>query len=566
MRLRFALWLLSACLLAHQALAREPQRARYGMVVAMEGQAAAVGADVLRRGGNAVDAAVAVGFALAVTQPNAGNIGGGGYMLLRMADGRSSFIDFRERAPAAAARDMYLDATGEATRGSIEGWRAVGVPGTVRGLAMALGQYGTWAWGDTLQPAISLAQQGYVVSPAQAKHLQSAKNLATNTESRRVFQRDGRFFAAGERLQQPNLAATLSRLVAHGPDEFYTGATGRQLARAMRENGGLISEADLRDYRAIERPPLQGSYKGYTLLTAPPSSSGGVVILQTLGMLEGTAFAAGGQGSASVIHWLAEAMRRSYADRNAYLGDPDFVTPPVAGLLDRSYLAQRRAGIDPKQATPSATLKAGTPEGVEREQTTHYTVVDAAGNAVAVTYTLNGYFGNGITVPGLGFLLNNEMDDFAARRDTPNMFGLVQGEANAIAPGKRPLSSMSPTIVLKEGKLYMTLGAPGGSRIPSAVLQTFVNVVDFGLNLQDAVDSPRMHHQWLPDRLYLERGISPDTAELLKNRGHAISQSPGVVLAAVSAIRLHDGWIEGAPDGRSADSRAIGLDEPPAAR
>ncbi|MFN7915059.1 MAG: gamma-glutamyltransferase [Vicinamibacterales bacterium] len=537
---------------------RQPVRARKGMVVAMESIATDVGVSVLQKGGNAVDAAVAVGFALAVTHPFAGNIGGGGYMLIRLADGRTTFIDFRERAPEKSTRDMYLDAQGNPTKDSIEGWRSSGVPGSVRGFEMANTKYGTRAWADNLAPAIELASKGYPVSYALSEGLKGSRSLASDPESKRIFQRDGKFYDVGETLVQPELGRTLQRIATNGPNEFYEGETAKRFADEMAKHGGLISLTDLKNYKAIERTPLKGTYRNYTVITAPPSSSGGIALLEMLGILEGTGYEKGGPGSASSIHYIAESMRRAYADRNEYIGDPDFVKVPIAGLLDKAYLAKLRGTIDPVKATPSAQVKPGQPAGVEKMETTHYSVVDAQGNAVAVTYTLNGGYGNGITVPGLGFLLNNEMDDFSAKPGTPNMFGLVQGERNAIAPGKRPLSSMTPTILEKDGKLFMTVGAPGGSRISTAVLQVILNVVDFGMNVQDAIDAPRVHHQWMPDRLSLERAISPDTVDLLKSRGYEVDYNAGVVLAQTAAIVSDGGWLQGGSDGRSAAGKAAG--------
>ena len=536
---------------------RQPAHARHGMVVAMESIGADAGVSVLQKGGNAVDAAVALGFALAVTHPFAGNIGGGGYMLIRLADGRATFIDFRERAPEKASRNMYLDAAGNLTRDSVEGWRSSGVPGTVRGFEMALAKYGKRSWAETLASAIELAK-GFPVSYPISESLKGSRSLAAAPESKRIFQKSGAFFQPGETLAQPELAQTLERLAKNGPNEFYEGETATRFAAEMAKHGGLITAADLKGYKAIERTPLTGKYKGYTVITAPPSSSGGIAVLEMMGILEGTGYEKAGAGSASAIHWGAEAMRRAYADRNTYLGDPAFVKVPISGLLDPAYHARLRASIDPERATPSDQVRPGRPVGSEPMETTHFTVVDAEGNAVACTFTLNGGYGNGITVPGLGFLLNNEMDDFSAKPGTPNMFGLVQGEANAIAPGKRPLSSMSPTIVVKDGKLFMTAGAPGGSRIPTAVLQVILNVIDFGMNVQDAVDAPRFHHQWLPDTLSLERGISPDTVAILKSRGYDVDYAPGVVLAQVAAIVSDGGWLQGASDGRSAAGKAVG--------
>jgi gamma-glutamyltranspeptidase / glutathione hydrolase len=554
---------LCLCLIVAAAAApldavRQPLRAKHGMVVAMESIAADVGVSVLQKGGNAVDAAVAVGFALAVTHPFAGNLGGGGYMLIRMADGTSTFIDFRERAPGKATRDMYLDATGEMTKASTEGWRSSGVPGTVRGFEIAVSKYGKKSWAENMAPAVELAAKGFPVSYSLAEGLKGSRSLARSPASRRIFQRDGKFYEVGEPLIQPELAQTLERIAKNGANEFYQGETATRLAAEMAKNGGIMSLADLKDYKAIERTPLTGRYKNYTIITSPPSSSGGIALLEMLGILDGTGYEKAGSGSAAAIHYEAEAMRRAYADRNEYVGDPDFIKVPIAGLLDPAYLARLRATIDPERATPSDHVKPGKPVGSESMETTHYSVVDGQGNAVAVTYTLNGGYGNGITVPGLGFLLNNEMDDFASKPGSPNMFGLVQGEANAIAPGKRPLSSMTPTIVLKDGRLFMTAGAPGGSRISTAVAQVILNVIDFGMNVQDAVDAPRVHHQWQPDKLSLEHGVSPDTVALLKARGYDVDYAPGVVLAQVAAIVSDGGWLQGASDGRSAAGKAAG--------
>lgn len=546
----------AALLILVPAAARQPVRARKAMVVAQEPIAAEAGLAVLRTGGNAVDAAVAVGFALAVTHPFAGNIGGGGFMLIRFANGNSTFIDFRERAPEKSSRDMYLGPDGKPTRDSIEGWRASGVPGTVRGLELAHQKYGRMKWASLVSPAVRLARDGFEVSWALAQSLRNARNLAKDPESRRIFQRDGRFYEMGDTIRQPELAATLARIAREGSRDFYLGETARRMVAAMEKNGGLFTARDLAGYTAVERTPLAGSYRNYGIITAPPPSSGGIGILQMLGMLEGSGYEKSGFGSAAAIHFMAEAMRRYYADRSEFLGDPDFYKVPVARLLDRDYIARRRATIDAERATPSDAIKpgAGMPES---EDTTHYAVVDEVGNAVAVTYTLNGGYGSGVTVPGLGMLLNNEMDDFAAKPGEPNMFGLVQGEANAIQPGKRPLSSMTPTILTKDGKLFMVVGAPGGSRIITAVMQVICNVVDFGMNAQDAVDAPRFHHQWKPDRLYLERGISPDTVALLKKMGHDVDYSPGVVVARTEAIVLADGLVHGGSDGRG-DGKAAG--------
>ena len=555
MRLRSVFALL---LLAVPLAAREPVRARHGMVVAQEPIAAAVGVDVLQKGGNAVDAAVAIGFALAVTHPFAGNLGGGGFMLVRLADGRATFFDFRERAPGNATHDMYLDSAGKVTRDSVEGWRASGVPGTVRGLQLAHSKFGRAMWADDVAPAIELASRGFEVSYSLAESLRNSRNLSRHPESKRIFQNGGAFYQAGDKLVQPELAGTLRRIAASGGADFYEGETARILAAGMARNGGSITLADLKNYAAVERTPLTGKYRGaYEIVTAPPPSSGGVGVVQMLGILEGTGYEKTGAGSAATYHYLAEAMRRFYADRSEYMGDPDFVKVPLAGMLAPAYIAGLRASIDPQRATPSSQVRPGHPGGAESLETTHYNVVDAAGNAVAVTYTLNGGYGSGVTAPGLGFLLNNEMDDFAAKPGEPNMFGLVQGERNAIQPGKRPLSSMTPTIVLRGGKLFLVVGAPGGAFIPSAVTQTILNVIDFQMNAQDAVDAPRIHHQWLPDKLYCEKGVSPDTVALLRARGYDVDFSPGVVLARVEAIRADGGWLEGGTDGRGA-GKAVG--------
>ncbi len=542
--------LLSVALLSAGLSAHEPVRARHGMVVADEPLATDVGVAVLQNGGNAVDAAVAVGFALAVTHPFAGNLGGGGFMLVRFADGRSTFIDFRERAPQKASRDMYLDAQGNPTRESIDGWRSVGVPGSVRGFELAQSKYGNKKWAELIGPAIALASKGFALSYKTSEGLRGARNLADDAESKRIFQRGGAFYEAGDVLQQPELAATLQRIAVGGAREFYEGETGRRLAGEMARHGGLVTLSDLQQYRAVERTPLTGKYRGLDIVTAPLPSSGGVGILQMLGMLEGSGYQKSGAGSAASIHYTAEVMRRYFADRSQYLGDSDFVKVPLKGLLDPAYLRERRDSIDRDRATSSDQVNAGKPAGREGTETTHYSIIDAAGNAVAVTYTLNNGYGSGITVPGLGFLLNDEMDDFTAKPNSPNLYGLVQGEANAIQPGKRPLSAMTPTIVVRDGKPFLVLGAPGGPRIVTAVLQVLLNVIDFRMNVQDAVDAPRFHHQWKPDKLYLEPGISPDTVAILQDMGHQVDYSPGVVLARVNAILSEGGWLQGAADSR----------------
>lgn len=546
MRRFFALLLVAA---AVPAWAAQPVRARRGMVVTRERHATEAGVKVLQAGGNAVDAAVAVGFALAVTHPSAGNLGGGGFMLIRLADGRTSFIDFRERAPGAASRNMYIGPDGKATQDSVVGYRASGVPGTVRGLEYASKKYGKLPWSDLVRPAVELASKGFPLSYLQAQSLRNTRGLAQFPESRRVFQRNGRYFEAGESFVQPDLGRTLDRIARLGAAEFYEGETAQLLARDMKEHGGLITLDDLKAYRAIERKPLEGSYRGYQIVTAPPPSSGGVGVLEMLGILEGTDYQKGGAGSASTVHYIAEAMRRYFADRSEHLGDPDFVKVPITQMLDPKYLAKLRASIDPERATPSADVHAAKFAGHESNETTHYTVADEQGNLALVTYTLNGGYGSKVTATGLGFLLNNEMDDFAPKPGEANMYGLVQGEANAIAPRKTPLSSMTPTIVLKDGKPVLALGSPGGPTIINTVLEVILNFVDFKMNVQDAVNWPRFHHQWLPDELRMEAGYSPDTVALLEKRGYTVKREGSQ--GECAAVAFRDGWMEGAPDPRT---------------
>ncbi len=538
-----------ALLLPVSLLAHQPEHARHAMVVTQEPLAADVGVRVLRAGGNAIDAAVAIAFALAVTYPYAGNIGGGGFLLARFADGRTTFIDFREKAPLKATRDMYLDSKGNVTEDTLVGWRAAGVPGTVRGLELAHKKYGRKPWAELLNPAIELATEGYSVSYSMDSSLGShASLLARFPDSKRIFL-NAHF---GEKLVQPELAATLKRIRDRGASDFYDGETGQKLAAAMAAHGGLITLADLEKYHAEESQPLNGRYHGYEIVTAPPPSAGGVGLLQMLGMLEGSGYEKTGAGSAASIHYVAEVMRRFYADRSEYFGDPDFYKVPISKLLDPKYIASRRAGIDPLHATPSSQIRPGYLGIREGTETTHFNVVDSEGNAVAVTYTLNNGYGSGVTVPGLGFLLNDEMDDFAAKPGTENLFHLIQGEANAIQPGRRPVSSMTPTIVLRDNKLFLMLGAPGGSRIINGVLQVLLNVVDFHMNVQDAVDWPRFHHQWMPDVLYVEKGVSPDTVSILRGMGHKVSplEASSPVVARVEAILSEGGWLEGAADSR----------------
>lgn len=537
------------------APAKEPVRAQHGMVVAEEPLATDVGLEVLKNGGNAVDAAVAVGFALAVTHAPAGNIGGGGFMLIRMANGKTTFLDFRECAPLKASRDMYLDEKGNPTKDSILGWRSPGVPGSVAGFAAAHKKFGTQKWQQLLAPAVSLAAQGFVVSPALAHSLAENTTLATDPESKRIFLRDGNPYKAGETFKQPELAETLQRIAQFGPKGFYEGPTAKEFAAQMKAHGGLITEADLKAYKVMERVPLEGDYKSFHIITSPPPSAGGVGLLQMLAMLNGTGYDSDGPDSVKAVHYEAEAMRRFYADRSEYLGDPAFYNVPVKALLDKAYVDWRRKTIDPAHATPSDMIAPGLPKvqvahvsQFENSETTHFNVLDSQGNSVVVTYTLNDWFGNGITVPKLGFLLNDEMDDFAAKPGVPNMFGVIGGEANAIEPGKRPLSSMTPTIITRGGKLFMLVGAPGGSRITTGVMQVILDVLDFHMNPQDAVDLPRFHEQWKPDVLYLQNGFPPQAAEELRSMGYDIKPIGGV--ARVEAIVVNNGVLEGGTESR----------------
>ena len=547
-----------ACLaLAGLISAEEPVSSKHGMVVAQEPFAADVGLSILKSGGNAVDAAVAVGFALAVTHPAAGNIGGGGFMLIRMANGKTTFLDFREAAPAKATRDMYLGPDGNPTRESIVGWRASGVPGSVSGFAYAHKKYGSMPWNQLLAPAVKLAADGFPLSKAeQSSYDRAAKYLSGDPESVRIFLNGNHPFSAGDLVKQPDLAATLERIEKQGEKGFYEGQTAKLLAEAMAAHGGLITTADLKDYHTHERTPLEGDYKDFHIITAPPPSAGGVGILQMLGILDGTHFDSDGADSAKAVHYEAEAMRRFYADRSEYLGDPDFYNVPIHALLDPKYLAWRRGTIKPDQETPSDSIAPGLQRaaearvwfGHESDETTHFNVVDDKGNAVAVTYTLNNSFGNGITAPGLGFLLNDEMDDFAAKPGSPNMFGVLGGDANAIQAGKRPLSSMTPTIITHGGKLFMVVGAPGGSRITTGVFQVILDVLDFHMNPQAAVDLPRFHEQWQPDVLYLQNGFSDLATAELQHMGYSIKPIAGV--AQVEAIVVDHGTLEGGTETR----------------
>ncbi len=493
---------------------------------------------MLRSGGNAVDAAVATGFALAVVHPQAGNLGGGGFLLLRNADGKIHFIDFREKAPAAATENMYLDAQGNvipesSQDSSVVGYRAIGVPGTVAGLVYAQKQYGKLSIEKVIAPAIKLARDGFLLAYEDTQDLKRDKNLAQFPDSKRIFLRDGNYYQPGELFRQPELARTLERL-ARNPDDFYHGAMARELAAAIHKGGGLVTAEDLAAYEVKEREPIRGTYRGYDIISAPPPSSGGVALIEILNILEGFDLAKLGNRSAAAIHLEAEAFRRAFYDRTDFLGDPDFAKVPVAQLIDKKYAAAWRDSIDLNHASVSKDLKRPSFSELERvaqsrptvirepQNTTHYSVVDAVGNAVAVTTTLNDSFGSRVTAAGLGFLLNDEMDDFASKQGVPNNYGLIQGPANAIGPGKRPLSAMTPTIVLKDGKLFLVLGSPGGPRIITIVANILIGVVDFSLDIQEAVNAPRFHHQWLPDQILVEDRLSPDTMNLLGSKGHKV--------------------------------------------
>ena len=530
-----------------------------GMVASTSAPATRAGVEVLRAGGNAVDAAVAVGLALAVTYPAAGNLGGGGFMMIRMADGRTAALDFRETAPAAATRDMFLDAAGRLVPDrSVEGELAAGVPGTVAGFEAAWRRFGTASWRDLVAPARRLATEGFDLSPALARSFRETARLGRFPESRRIFQRDGRYYAAGERFRQPELAATLTRLQEQGPGEFYRGETAGMIERHMRARGGLITRKDLESYRAVWREPLIGSYRGCQLLTMPPPSSGGIALLQMLGMLSGSQAPRALPDSGERLHLLVECMKRAFADRAHHLGDPDFVRVPVKALLDDRYHNRLRSGIDPARATPAAEIRPLAVPRRESSETTHYSVVDAWGNAVSTTTTLNLGYGCGVTVAGAGFLLNNEMDDFAAKPGEPNAFGLIQGEANAIGPGKRPLSSMTPTIVSRKGDLYLVVGSPGGPTIINTVLQVVTNVIDHGMDLETAVNAPRIHHQWLPDEVRVEPGgVTPEAREHLRTRGHrfAAREAPIGDVQAIQANRRTG--LRGVSDRRSPDGLAL---------
>ncbi|MFZ0290172.1 MAG: gamma-glutamyltransferase [Candidatus Sulfotelmatobacter sp.] len=514
----------------------QPLHAQHGIVVSVHELASRAGVEIMQAGGNAVDAAVATGFALAVVHPAAGNIGGGGFMLVRMADGKTHFLDYREKAPAAAKADMYLDAQGNVIENaSAIGYKAIGVPGSVAGMVYAEQEFGKLTLKQVMAPAIRLAREGYPLSWGEARDLHD-KYLTQFAESRRIFQRDGNYYQPGEIFRQPDLARTLERIAAK-PDDFYHGRLAGELAAVMQKGGSLITADDLAHYEVKEREPIRGTYRGYEVISAPPPSSGGTVLIESLNILEGYDLGKLESRSAQSIHFTTEAFRRAFFDRAEFLGDPDFAKIPVAQLIDKKYGAAWRDSIDDAHATASKDLKrpsifseleqyaAAHPQALgihESPHTTHYSVVDAAGNAVAVTTTINDWFGSRVTADGLGFLMNDEMDDFSSKPGVPNSDGLIQGAANAVGPGKRPLSSMTPTIVVHDGKTFLVLGSPGSSKIITTVANVLMGVVDYGMNIQEAVDAPRFHNQWLPDVLNVEQWFSPDTVSVLQKMGYNV--------------------------------------------
>jgi gamma-glutamyltranspeptidase/glutathione hydrolase len=577
---RLLIVFLFASLLGSSTLAAtRPVHAPHAVVASVHELASRTGVEIMQAGGNAVDAAVAAGFALAVVYPAAGNLGGGGFMLARMADGKAHFIDFREKAPAAATANMYLDSQGDVSDDTWLGYRAIGVPGTVAGLVYAETNFGKLTLGQVIAPAIKLARDGYTLTWEEARDMREDKYLGKFPESRRIFQRDGNYYQSGEVFRQPELARTLER-IASDPEDFYHGRMARELAASLQKGGGLITADDLAHYEVKERAPVQGTYRGYQIMSAPPPSSGGTVLLEILNILEGYDLAKTGNRSAASVHLIAEAFRRAFYDRAEFMGDPDFSKIPVAQLIDKRYAVAWRESIDPAHASVSQDLKRpaifseleqyakehSQPLAmVESPHTTHYSVVDAKGNAVAVTTTLNDWFGSRVTAEGLGFLLNDEMDDFAAKPGVPNSDGLIQGPANAIGPGKRPLSSMAPTIVLKDDKLFLVLGSPGSSRIITTVANALIGVVDYGMNIQEAVNAPRFHNQWVPDVLSVEEWFSPDTVKLLEQMGYKIKFGVGKgddwrgywSDAECIAIDPKTGERLGASDGRN-NGKAVG--------
>ncbi|MDY2795728.1 gamma-glutamyltransferase [[Pasteurella] aerogenes] len=537
-----------------------PVFGKQGMVASEQELATQVGVEVLQQGGNAVDAAVAVGFALAVVLPNAGNIGGGGFMVLHDGKSGENFtVDFREMAPSKASRDMYLDEQGNVVDGkSLYTHFAVGVPGTVAGMEYALKKWGSLPLEKVIAPAIKLAEEGFIVSNTLAATLQEeAETLGKWESSKKIFFKNDRPLVAGERLVQADLANSLRQIAQQGAKAFYEGEIAQKIVAEMEKHNGLITLEDMKGYQSVERKPIVGEYRGYKIVTMPPPSSGGIHLVQILNMLENYSLADSGSNSAETIHYLAETMKLAYADRSEYLGDPDFVKIPVTGLTSKDYAKELIQAIDPDKARPAAEIKPGKPQPYESDQTTHYSVMDKAGNAVAVTYTLNLNFGSGIVAEGTGILLNNEMDDFSAKPGVANAFGLIGGDANAVEGKKRPLSSMTPTLVLKNDKPWLVTGSPGGARIITTVLQSILNTIDHGMNPAEAIVTPRVHHQWLPDELRVEEGLSPDTLKLLVERGHKISEK--APMGRIQIIQALDDGFYGYSDPRNPDGKTQGF-------
>lgn len=537
-----------------------PVYGKNGMVASEQGLATQVGLDILKQGGNAIDAAVAVGFALAVVLPNAGNIGGGGFMVLHDdKTGKDVAIDFREIAPAKASRDMYLDNQGKVIDGkSLFSHDASGVPGTVAGMEYALKKWGTMPLSKVLEPAIKLADKGFIVSDVLAQTLKEEKStLGKWSASKAIFFKNGEPLKSGDLLVQKDLAKSLRLIAKQGAKAFYQGEIATKIAKEMQSHGGTMTLEDLKAYKVVERQPIIGDYRGYKVVTMPPPSSGGVHLIEILNMLEHFPIKEDGVNSAKNIHHMAESMKLAYADRSEYLGDPDFVKIPVTGLTSKAYANERVKTIDDNKARLSTDIKPGKPQPYESDQTTHFSVMDKAGNAVAVTYTLNLNFGSGIVVEGTGILLNNEMDDFSVKPGVPNAFGLVGGAANAIEAKKRPLSSMTPTIVMKNNKPWLVTGSPGGARIITTVLQSVVNTIDHEMNPAEAIITPRVHHQWLPDELRVEEGISPDTIKLLQDKGHkVVTKAP---MGRIQIIQADDSGFYGYSDPRNPDGKTLGF-------
>lgn len=536
-----------------------PVVARNGMVATEQELASQIGLNILKQGGNAVDAAVGIGFALAVALPNAGNLGGGGFMVVHDAKtGKNVALDFREIAPQAATRDMYLDDKGNVVNGkSLYTHYAVGVPGTVAGMEHALKSWGTMPLAKVIAPAAALADKGFPVSETLAKILQQEKkNMGQWPATRAIFWKNGEPLKAGDALVQKDLAKSMRLIGQQGGKAFYQGSIAQKIAAETKPHAGAVTLADLRDYKVVERVPTTGTYRGFDIVTMPPPSSGGPHLVQILNMLEPLPLAQWGPNSAQTLHYMAESMKLAYADRSEYLGDPDFVKIPLKGLTSKAYAAQLGKTIDANVARSGKSIKPGQPQPYESDQTTHYSVVDKAGNAVAVTYTLNTNFGSGIVAQGTGILLNNEMDDFSAKPGVANAYGLVGGDANAVAAKKRPLSSMTPTMVLKDGKPVLVTGSPGGARIITTVLQTVVNTIDFNMNPAEAASTPRVHHQWTPDELRIEKGLSPDTIALLKAKGHNVQLKAS--MGRTQTIQLRGGAMYGYSDPRNPDGKTLG--------